>query len=263
MPNNCFLCGKEIKKDRKMCFECFKASKNLREIKLNEIILDCDNKDGFGNLAIRQIGLMMSVQGYRIEVWEHGGKSYHAHIKNIPIIEQFSKEQRQLYKELVIKKYIALAMEGLDEMSYFNDFDFSLCLDNHLVAEENKPHHKTKKIKELIAVVNEDFINKAEKEIYDIVIKTKPSKYSPQIKGNGITSQITKKLSIINLAQEFGLEVDSKGFAVCPFHNDIKPSLKFYENQGRFCCFGCQVKGNIIVFYALMKKLSKRVKDEI
>lgn len=246
-----------------MDYKAFKQLKNLRPVARNELVLDCDHYQHdyqHGDLGIRRLAMMFSVAGYRIEIYKaEGQKSYHAHIKDIPHIAELPKEQNKLYKELLIKKYIAQVKELIQapELDYI---DFTLCIPDHLIAEENKPHFKYKTIKELVAIINRGNQNFCEPDIIN-QIKTQQQGYKPQIQGTGITAEITKRLSIVDLARKLGLEVDSRGFALCPFHPDSKPSLKFYEEQGRFCCFGCQTKGNIIYFYALMKKL-QQVKNE-
>jgi len=42
----------------------------------------------------------------------------------------------------------------------------------------------------------------------------------------------------------YGYEVSSKGFALCPFHNEKTASFKVYHNS--FYCFGCGASGNVI-----------------
>ena len=37
--------------------------------------------------------------------------------------------------------------------------------------------------------------------------------------------------------------------AICPFHNDTKPSLTLNLSTGQFKCFGCDSKGSIFDFY--------------
>lgn len=242
-----------------MDYQTFQTIKNLRPIGKNEVVLDCDIREQ-GDLGIRRICMAFSFEGYRIEIYKaQGQKSYHAHIKDIPHLTQLSKEQNKCYKELLIKKFIHKVREIIEapELDYI---DFSLCIPDHLVAEENKPHFKYHTIKKQIAVINEGYQNFCDKEVYDLATQ-EAKEYNPTIQGTGITAQITKRISIIDLAREFGLEVNSKGFAVCPFHPDNNPSLKFYEEQGRFCCFGCNEKGNIIYFYALMKQLKEKQND--
>jgi len=252
----CNLCKTEIKEEQEICFDCFKRINNLREIEKNEIVLECDDRIN-GDEILRQIGLLFSVEGYCLEVWRvEGGKSFHIHIKNIPQISELSNEENKLYKELLIKKYIQILKNilgyiptGLDKL------DFSLCNNNHLIAEENKLHFKYKKPKLLIDIVNRGENNFCDKEIYELVKQNK-QEYKPTIKGSGITAQIIQKISIIDIAKQFGLSV-YKNKTLCPFHPDNNtPSLVFYEQQGRFYCFGCQANGNIIKFYAMLKKLN-------
>lgn len=46
------------------------------------------------------------------------------------------------------------------------------------------------------------------------------------------------------------LEVNSNGFAVCPFHiNDNTPSLKYYKAQNTWWCFAENIGGDTIDFY--------------
>lgn len=238
----------------KMNYKQFQKLKSLRPIARSEIVLDCDTRPD-GDLGIRRLALLFSHAGYRIEVYRaKGQKSYHTHIKDIPHIAELPKEQNKIYKELLIKKYISKVRDFIPALE-LDCIDFSLCVPDHLVAEENKPHFKYNKIKALIDVVNPKNKNFCEVELLNQA-KSSQKRYKPQTEHVGITAQIIKRISIVNLARELGLEINSKGFALCPFHEDNNPSLKFYENQGRFCCFGCGTKGNIIYFYALMKKLN-------
>jgi hypothetical protein len=240
----------------KMKYETFQKLKNLRPIRRDELVLDCDDRES-GDLKLRQLGLLFSADGYRLEVWKaEGQKSYHIHIKNIPHIAELSKEQNRKYKELLLKKYIRQAEKLLNtQPEYFEKVDFvTSCTPDHLLAEENKPHFKYNTVKKLLAVFNEDYENFCDMEVYRLTTMEK-QEYKPTVKGSGITAKIIQNISIIDIAKKFGLEVNNQGFAICPFHPDSNPSLKFYESQGRFICFGCRTMGNIIVFYALMKKL--------
>lgn len=56
---------------------------------------------------------------------------------------------------------------------------------------------------------------------------------------------------------KYGIEVDKKGFACCPFHDEKTPSFKVYED-GTYHCFGCGAHGNVIDFTMAMLKLSFR-----
>ena len=46
-------------------------------------------------------------------------------------------------------------------------------------------------------------------------------------------------------AESYGIPVDSHGMAVCPFHDDRRPSMKVDET---FYCFGCGATGDVITF---------------
>ena len=56
-------------------------------------------------------------------------------------------------------------------------------------------------------------------------------------------------------AEHYGLTVDSRGMALCPFHDDHNPSMKLDE---RFHCFGCGEDGDVIDFTAKYFNLSLR-----
>lgn len=48
-------------------------------------------------------------------------------------------------------------------------------------------------------------------------------------------------------ALAYGVEINRKGFARCPFHSEKTPSLKFFPDGG-FKCFGCGAHGSVIDF---------------
>ena len=50
----------------------------------------------------------------------------------------------------------------------------------------------------------------------------------------------------------YGVKVNNKGMAVCPFHNDKNGSMKVYKNNTYFC-FGCQKAGDIFDFVQHME----------
>ena len=59
---------------------------------------------------------------------------------------------------------------------------------------------------------------------------------------------IKTTVTMRQVAEHYGLEVNRNGMARCPFHNDRHPSLKLNENY--FYCFGCGVTGDVIDFVA-------------
>lgn len=45
--------------------------------------------------------------------------------------------------------------------------------------------------------------------------------------------------------ERYGISVDRKGYANCPFHNEKTASFKVYPNE-RYYCFGCGARGSVI-----------------
>ncbi len=66
-------------------------------------------------------------------------------------------------------------------------------------------------------------------------------------------------LKITEIADDFGLKPLRRKLRVCPFHADKNPSLSLSNEKGVFNCFGCSAKGNIITFYAMLKKVRPNV----
>ena len=44
------------------------------------------------------------------------------------------------------------------------------------------------------------------------------------------------------------IQLDRRGFAPCPFHNEKTPSFHVHQKWNRFYCFGCGAKGDSIEF---------------
>jgi len=61
----------------------------------------------------------------------------------------------------------------------------------------------------------------------------------------------------LKVAEEYGIEVNKHGMAVCPFHNDSVPSLSISEEKGIWHCFGCERGGNIAKFREELKGVRK------
>jgi len=266
--NKC-KCGKEIKEAKKMCFNCFKTMNNMRIIRKNEIVIDCDTRP-YGDLGIIAITNLMAEDGYRIEVYKaKGQKSGHGHIKDIPEIGSLDKHQRKTYKELLLKKYIEKSRKlfkkyNAKEMNkVLDEIDFSLC-GKHLIAEPNKKHYKYNQTKQLVKIINpskENFLDtevfKQAKEGIKPNTNIKNSKVREDFK-QSLAYKISQKISIIDIADQYGLKPLGSHKRICPFHPDSKPSLVLYENTGTFLCYSdkCGVSGNIIKFVYELKKLN-------
>lgn len=65
---------------------------------------------------------------------------------------------------------------------------------------------------------------------------------------NEISTQIKSSVTLSEICEKYGIELDRNGFAVCPFHTEKTPSLKVYKNDKGFYCFGCGKGGDIIAF---------------
>lgn len=58
---------------------------------------------------------------------------------------------------------------------------------------------------------------------------------------------IKERVTCREMLESFGVSVDRKGFAVCPFHNEKTASLKVYDDPKRgWCCHACHAGGDVI-----------------
>ena len=58
-------------------------------------------------------------------------------------------------------------------------------------------------------------------------------------------AHIKQSVTTRQAAESYGIHVDSHDMAVCPFHDDRRPSMKVDET---FYCFGCGATGDVITF---------------
>jgi hypothetical protein len=257
----CGECGQEqIREDQKICYSCYQLITGLREIKEDEIVIDIDDRSKHGLECYLETALRLAHAGYYIEIYyAEGMKQPHVHIKKIEGMKELSPDVRKNYKKLFTEKYIL--------QKFWNDkIPDSSLYGKHLIANENRPHHKYKTIKKLVAEYNVGNENKVEK---DLVIRSRTynhvqptHKYSSEelAKGKFLFQKIASKLRISYIADCFGLEPKGTLKRVCPFHADTKPSLSLSDDKGTFNCFGCNLSGNIILFYALLKQINPSFK---
>lgn len=67
---------------------------------------------------------------------------------------------------------------------------------------------------------------------------------------------VKSSISMVELAELYGLESNRKGQILCPFHTDTNPSLKLYDEVGKgFYCFACQAGGSVIDFVMLYESI--------
>ena len=65
---------------------------------------------------------------------------------------------------------------------------------------------------------------------------------------NYIIDEIKNKISMKELLSHYGIEIDRRGFIKCPFHQEKTASMKIYDGNKGFYCFGCGMGGDIIDF---------------
>ena len=70
---------------------------------------------------------------------------------------------------------------------------------------------------------------------------------------------IKKQIDIVDLFGHFNVELKKKGnsyIGICPWHNDVSPSLSVDRNKGLFNCFGCGMSGDVISLVEKMQHVS-------
>lgn len=72
---------------------------------------------------------------------------------------------------------------------------------------------------------------------------------------NYITEQIKQRISIVDIADEYGLKLKKAGRtfkAHCPSHIEKTPSFMVFPKTNTYKCFGCGIYGDQINLYALL-----------
>ena len=70
---------------------------------------------------------------------------------------------------------------------------------------------------------------------------------------------IRRLLTARQVAEFYGFHADRAGNISCPFHRgDRTPSLKLYDGEGGFHCFGCGAHGSVIDFVMKLFDLNFR-----
>ena len=70
-----------------------------------------------------------------------------------------------------------------------------------------------------------------------------------------VFSIVKASVTALQVAQRYGLRVNSRGMACCPFHSDKSPSMKVNR---RYYCFGCGVTGDAVDLASQLLGLSPR-----
>lgn len=67
---------------------------------------------------------------------------------------------------------------------------------------------------------------------------------------NEMFSRTVQSITMKQVAERYGFEVNKANKIVCPFHNDTHPSLHIYPDNRGWYCFVCGKGGSIIDFVA-------------
>ena len=73
---------------------------------------------------------------------------------------------------------------------------------------------------------------------------------------SNIASQIKATVTMTDICEKYGIDINRQGFAVCPFHREDTASLKIYQGNRGYCCYGCGKSGDVISFVCDMFGLS-------
>ena len=74
-----------------------------------------------------------------------------------------------------------------------------------------------------------------------------------------ISDEIKSILTMRQVAEFYGFQIGRSGFIPCPFHTgDHTASLKLYDGEGGFHCFGCGAHGSVIDFVMRLFDLNFR-----
>ena len=74
-----------------------------------------------------------------------------------------------------------------------------------------------------------------------------------------VFSRIKDCLDISHVLEYYGVPINNRGFALCPFHQENTPSFKVYDNSNNsnsFHCFGCGESGTAVDFVVKYFRLS-------
>lgn len=71
-------------------------------------------------------------------------------------------------------------------------------------------------------------------------------------------ARIRASLTMREVAERYGVEVNAHGLARCPFHDDKRPSMKVYDGARGWWCFVCNDGGGAIDFVSRLLHISIR-----
>ena len=78
----------------------------------------------------------------------------------------------------------------------------------------------------------------------EAALKRSISQETDAVNGRDLFRRCREAVSAKDAARHYGLRIDRSGRALCPFHDDHRPSMSFHK--GRFQCWSCGASGNAI-----------------
>jgi hypothetical protein len=63
-----------------------------------------------------------------------------------------------------------------------------------------------------------------------------------------IADEIKQRITMPEIMEKYGIPVNRNGYAVCPFHSERTGSLRVYNGDRGWHCFGCGAGGSVIDF---------------
>lgn len=81
---------------------------------------------------------------------------------------------------------------------------------------------------------------------------------------NEDTLLVKSKVSMVDIANYYGLKVNRRGFTICPFHNDKHASMKIfkgYTKKDGFYCHSCGASGDIFSYVSMIEGI--RFQDSV
>ncbi len=73
-----------------------------------------------------------------------------------------------------------------------------------------------------------------------------------------IAEQICERLTMREVAEQYGFTPNRAGFIHCPVHNEKTPSCKIFDGSRGWHCFGCGAGGSVIDFVEQLFNISFR-----
>lgn len=124
-----------------------------RQIMRDEVVIEYDYEPDVNEHETQVALYKLEAAGYRVHVYDHGGRSKHIHIYGIKGLDELDDELREEYKFVFLSLFAGA------------NCDKSLKGSAHLIACEFREHYKTGNVKRLTKIINPDSENKVDPDI--------------------------------------------------------------------------------------------------